>query len=463
MKAVKNPAALRVQLIMAVVIAVELMLYLFGFSSGPSRVWQSTGMMQLGLPAFSGRSLSGGPAAATGVIAADGGASRLLAPWSTIHQQILDDLAPFAGGIGESLINRTYETCAQRAGLGNCMRLMIIDNTIYVKSPNPMQYRFVGEIHNPTWRTFSAPLFMLTKMLCRHRVPNLELVMSFEEHPSVPHFDSNNVASEPLPLFSSMKTPSHYDILYPFGWFFANCPATAADTTYTFNSTAWEARKDQAVWRGATTCCTYDKDNWNTTIRARLVAKCRMRPVLCDAQFTDIVQATGDAIELINRTWGTVKREPFKKIEERYKYLIVVGGNQEYTASRATDALSSSMTPLWAFTEHIEFFNVLLRPYEHYVPGSKHWGDLFEKLEWCKQNPLLAQRIARQGQQMAGRIINTEFVSAYFAALFSEYAKLLSFAPRPTAEYTRVNITDPAMLRKVLEQAGTCKHWRNVT
>ena len=172
------------------------------------------------------------------------------------------------------------------------------------------------------------------------------------------------------------------------------------------------------------------------------------------------MQADPGAAALLNSTYGLQPRQPFAALEKTYKYLIVVGGNAEFTASRSVAALSSELTPLWAFTEHTEFFAPLLQPYRHYVPLSKEWDELYSKIEWARRNEALAEGIARAGRDFAAAHFHTGFVNAYLYALLSEYAKLQRFEPALTPRHLQVVVRGEAALAELRQQAGGCPLWR---
>ena len=94
-----------------------------------------------------------------------------------------------------------------------------------------------------------------------------------------------HASSEPLPVLSWAKSGSHWDVQYPY-INFAWRPANSNGINLALNQTAWTRRQQRAIWRGSTTGTIYTAHNWNTTRRSRLVAMCKKRADLCDAQFT---------------------------------------------------------------------------------------------------------------------------------------------------------------------------------
>lgn len=290
-------------------------------------------------------------------------------------------------------------------------------------------------------------------MLCRYRVPDTEFVMSFEERPLAEQPD-------PLPVFSWARSASSWDIQYPyinFAWIAPNSSMVHVDYT----ADDWHNRQPIAVWRGSTTGASYNTTTWNATRRARLVALCRSRPDLCDAKFTNIVQAVPDAVHMLKTEYGVFKSMSLQEQEGKYKYQLVVPGNFDFTASRSVDALKSKMTPLWVYTSATEFFYALLQPYEHYIPVASDLSDLLSQIEWANMHAAKAKLIALNGQRFAKKYLHTEFTSMYMFELISSYTKLLHYKPKPDKQYARVVFENAHIVSGLKNQAGSCFFWNN--
>lgn len=83
-----------------------------------------------------------------------------------------------------------------------------------------------------------------------------------------------------------------------------------------------------------------------------------------------------------------------------YKYLISVDGN---TAAwqRVPWIMQSGSVLLLVETEIEEWFYSDIHPWEHYVPVKADFSDLFERIEWLRNNDDEARQIAKRASVFA--------------------------------------------------------------
>jgi hypothetical protein len=115
-----------------------------------------------------------------------------------------------------------------------------------------------------------------------------------------------------------------------------------------------------------------------------------------------------------------------------YKYLISLDGN---TAAwlRVPWILLSNSVLLKQETEVMEIFYTGIKPYVHYVPVSSNISDIFEKLNWLKNNDKQARTISQNATHFICSNLMLTDIDEYLAKILNEYHKLQRFTLiRPT-------------------------------
>jgi len=69
----------------------------------------------------------------------------------------------------------------------------------------------------------------------------------------------------------------------------------------------------------------------------------------------------------------------------KYKYLINVDGDT-CSWTRVPMILLSGSVMIWQYSEKTEWFLPYLIPWKHYVPVKADLSDLYEKIEWLRNN-----------------------------------------------------------------------------
>lgn len=148
--------------------------------------------------------------------------------------------------------------------------------------------------------------------------------------------------------------------------------------------TSWDKKLPVAVWRGVSTGrWPHSKGTKASRMQLVRVVKNMKRPELADVGFTNIVQKEDALPEELSEIQGYVKKYMSQRKLLRYKYIIVVEGND--LASGLPWNLSSQsvvMTPPFT-VESLVVDPSRLLPWVHFVPIRSDFLDLEEKLEWC--------------------------------------------------------------------------------
>ena len=84
-------------------------------------------------------------------------------------------------------------------------------------------------------------------------------------------------------------------------------------------------------------------------------------------------------------------------------------------------------------SDWIEFFYPALKPWIHYIPvpaGSSE-TELYQLLEFTRDHPDMAERVAEAGERAVRKLLRQEDVLCYWRHLLTQYTKLLTFTPSP--------------------------------
>jgi glycosyl transferase family 90 len=162
----------------------------------------------------------------------------------------------------------------------------------------------------------------------------------------------------------------------------------------------WDGKINKAFWRGASTG-PWPSQHPYRACRLDLITASSEK---CDAKFTKVCQtesATPEEIETARRNVA-----PLVDIKDmlKYKYLIVVEGND--LASNLPWALSSNSVVLMPriTREGIVANNRFLEPFQHYIPLKNNFKDLNQKIEWCEANQDACRNITKTANRYMNKI-----------------------------------------------------------
>ena len=266
--------------------------------------------------------------------------------------------------------------------------------------------------------------------------PSLQRTFGFFDRPNA--FD---VVHDLFPVFSQSKVSSFQDILYPSPWYWVG--RFAYDDN---RDRVWDAKEGKMFWRGSTTGGFSRDSGWRRQHRQRLVQKINgldnakvldrqdqgsddgwtVKEVprqdlkdLFDVHFTYIGQCDpGDC---------DAQKEFFEVVEPvdgqdawAYKYLLDMDGNA-FSGRYYAFLLSNSLVYKQALFR--EWHEEWLEPWVHYVPLSLTGEEYVESVRYFdaeEEGKAAAQRIARQGQEWARKVLRNEDMEVWFFRLLLE-------------------------------------------
>mmetsp|Transcript_52995 Transcript_52995/g.102286 ORF Transcript_52995/g.102286 Transcript_52995/m.102286 type:complete len:543 (-) Transcript_52995:79-1707(-) len=178
----------------------------------------------------------------------------------------------------------------------------------------------------------------------------------------------------------------------------------------------WSDRVAKAYWIGTVT------GPWEFAADASLMAVPRMKLLRLTSEHPDKLQAEWSGVASYGISWvkdsdsvagflanktrsikeltGVLPVSP-KPLQQwaNFKYYLNVDG--VVMGGRLNKLLALGGVVLQHKAGYREHVDMLMKPYEHYVPIEYDLSDLAAKVEWLQQNDAEAQRIASQGRSLA--------------------------------------------------------------
>jgi hypothetical protein len=287
--------------------------------------------------------------------------------------------------------------------------------------------------------------------LCEKRcIPNIEFFINRRDFPLLhskkfePYDDLWDSSTQPLishnyekylPIFSMSKKDEFDDILIPSheDWarvqsknniFFKNS-LRSCDTT-SQNEIKWENKKPIALFRGSSTgrgvtietnmrlkiaylssLNKIDEKDKNPYLDAG-ITKWNLRPRKLKA--SNKLQT----IKIEDLPFGLTE---FMKYEDQlnYKYIIHIDGH--VSAFRLSKELLMNSVILLVENDWKLWYSNLLQPYVHYIPIKKDLSDIYEKINWCKENDDECKLISYRARSFALSYLEKDGILDYLQKL----------------------------------------------
>ena len=292
-----------------------------------------------------------------------------------------------------------------------------------------------------------AILALIRATLAVHELPDVDLVLSLSDRPTVPRHAVTD-GSPPL-VFGYVTTAWHWSVPFPYAAFEPQRWAPLYQQLG--HHPALEVRKPQAVWRGScNSLCDMLKGmrsggsggasgadqsggtgaggasggrgggcSIDLLDRLRLLRHAARCPELTDVALTKVHA----------HCRGFPARAPLTLREHaQFAYLIHVDGNG--FSGRLEELLSLGGVVLKEESPFGGWYYPLLRAHEHVVPLARNLSTLCDSLSALREEPRRAAALAAAAQRFATAFLAPERVMGYVAALVRGYATLQRFRPR---------------------------------
>ena len=194
----------------------------------------------------------------------------------------------------------------------------------------------------------------------------------------------------------------------------------------------WELKQDTLFWRGSKTGSSSESaDEALQGLRSRFIqyagelnAMNTTDSVPIDAGFTSYGFSKGyeNEEEKFKQIFPKASFVPIKD-QFKFKYLMMLDG---WSFNERLYRFLSSGSVMFRATAFDEWYEDLMKPWEHYIPIRLDFSDLAEKLHWVKTHDREARLIAERARQLATRHLNTRSHKCYMNRLLFEYAKIFN-------------------------------------
>lgn len=193
----------------------------------------------------------------------------------------------------------------------------------------------------------------------------------------------------------------------------------------------WNEKLNKIFWRGGDTGnegIRYNTDNFDKLPRLNLVIQSKLYPNLINASFSNYAQFSNDQsgqdlkaiLEIL------FKEGPESVPEEehlKYKYLISIDGNT-CAWRRVPWIMLSNSVLVKQETSKIEWFYPAMKPYVHYIPVNDNLSNIFQQLEWMKNNDTELQKISQNATNFVKSNLMPEHINNHAVLILNEYSKL---------------------------------------
>ena len=271
--------------------------------------------------------------------------------------------------------------------------------------------------------------------------PSLRETYGFFDRPNA--FD---IVHDLFPIFSQSKISSFQDILYPSPWYWADKAPYSESQDYT-----WENKEDKMYWRGSTTGGFSRDGGWRRQHRQRMIQKFNaldtsiifenrtvrgekewyVRNVsridykdLFDVHFSFVGQCDPGDCEAQKEFFRIADEAP-RHYAWGYKYLLDIDGN---AFSGRFYAFLKSRSLVFKMAVFREWHEEWIKPWVHYVPLGLHGDEYVESVRYFDQEEegrAMAQRLANQGRDWAGKVLRNDDFEVWFFRLLLEYGRLV--------------------------------------
>jgi len=238
------------------------------------------------------------------------------------------------------------------------------------------------------------------------------------------------------PILSMVTTSEYADIPIPTGddWamvtreegkYFPKSEKRSFEMKGSITKSGWKKRKNTAVFRGSST---------GRGVTVETNQRLKLAWLSYQESFTDPEEPLLDAgITEWNTRPRKLKGEkylqtidpssfPFTLVapltpqeQTEYKYIVNVEGH--VASYRLSLELKSGSCILLASSEYKLWYSHLLEPWTHYVPVKHDLSDLYERIEWCRENDEKCLQIAKNAKKFGDKYITREGILNYLQLL----------------------------------------------
>ena len=342
-------------------------------------------------------------------------------------------LQPWRGGVTQAAINYAHINWAdyRDAQWGGYVPLGTAHNRLLRVNILAGKLHYVTCAGSKSVRRIArqrALLRLLQSVIERHAIPDLDLVLSISDRPTVPKLAVAD-GSTPPPVFGYAKTDRHYSLPFP---------------PVSFDPTRWPAlyarvgshpplaaRTPKALWRG--TC-----NSLCDMMRSRRCKLPRDAELLPRLQLLTAAsrcpRATDVGITSAHKNCVGFEAKSPVPISEHASYALHLHVDGNGFSGRLDELLTLGGAVLKQDSPFAAYYYPLLRRGVHFQPLARNLSNL------CSASGALladladlagrSHQMASAASRFARRFLSPEAVALYVVALLRQYAQLQRFVPR---------------------------------
>ena len=253
-------------------------------------------------------------------------------------------------------------------------------------------------------------------------LPDLDFLVSLADHYDRPLF----LRFTKAPVFTVSKSiGNRKSIMFPKGLWNSEREVLFERICKSSELYPWEFRYPQAFWRGSLSEGFYPYFEWDFKPRPRLVFFSRHNPDLLDAGFIQNQYLT--QFHHLWQKWmddnGFIKNEVSPEEQVAFQYLVAIDGAA--SPGSLVWQMFSQSTILKEVSSQKEWFYDALEPGVHYALFRNDSSDLKEVITSLRQNPRIAENMARKAKEFAEEFLRDEGVFLFMYHLLQAYSSLL--------------------------------------
>jgi hypothetical protein len=296
---------------------------------------------------------------------------------------------------------------------------------------------------------------MLTELCKKRKIPDVEFFLNRRDNPLLTknlcepynHIwgDNKSLVSHKydkyIPIMSMSKQDNHADLLFPTyndwarvqqrknKWFVDDCSEIKQ------SNILWENKKQTAVFRGSTTG-TGICEQTNMRIKAAYISETDInrKKLFLDAGITKWncrprKVKGNNKLQVLDTNKQYIKLKNYLTYTEQcnYKYVLHIQGHVE--AFRLSLELSMNCVILLVESKWKLWYSDMLKPYEHYIPVKHDLSNLFEVIQWCRNNDDRCKIVAQNALVFYNKYLNNNAILDYTQKLLYDISKYMCKPP----------------------------------
>ena len=330
-------------------------------------------------------------------------------------EQIENDLAPFKKELSQKFLDELFTTRSEPFHL---VRVQVARGKLTIQASNASkQLDWVQKIIIPR----------IQELHCLAPLPDIDFIFTGRDlitvHEGLPCLPPDTPL---LPIFIMSKCAHDKGLILFPDWFALDDGYEPAKSQILQGNKkcSWESKLPLLLFRGADSGV-WDRLNWRSFPRPKLVALSLKYPHLIDAKFSTLLDYPDDLTPEIRET---IKNEGmmgnFVPMVDhpRYKYVMDVDGHCA-AAPRLPLLLHSNSVLFKNMTSSRLWFYPQMKPYVHFVPVKEDLSDLIALLKWARFHDEECKKISQNARELAAEVLSHEAVYLYLYRILCEYSK----------------------------------------